>query len=206
MMLMVPGIWGSMVSNLPPTGVNSMTTVMPAARACLTGVAMAVPSLAWMITTLNRLEVTASCSWLTCVGPSKLESRNSVEALCALAYSWTPAHAAWANELAFAKPKNPMLSFLDSSTEVAAELAAGELATALVIALVIAPELPGAELAGAELDGAALEAGLTAAELVEELELEPAVVDDELQAARVSARAAVPAARSFVVRFTLVTP
>ena len=104
-----------------------------------------------------------------------------------------------------------MLSFLDSSTEDAAELAAGELATALAIALEGALELAGAALEGAGADAAALEgagadaAALAAAELVA-LELELVLVDDELHAASVSARAAVPAARSFVVRFTLVTP
>ena len=113
-----------------------------------------------------------------------------------------------------------MLSFLDSSTEDAAELAAGELATALAIALEGALELAGAALEGAGADAAALEGGadaahwkvefstaaaLAAAELVA-LELELVLVDDELHAASVSARAAVPAARSFVVRFTLVTP
>src|SRR5579872_5879886 len=33
-------------------------------------------------------------------------------ALCVSAYPWIPAHVAWANEFALAKPKKPMLSFL----------------------------------------------------------------------------------------------
>jgi len=60
----------------------------------------------------------------------------------------------------------------------------------------------------AEVDGAALDAaaelGADAATLLEELELE--LVEDELQAAMVSARAAVPAARNLVLRFTQFTP
>lgn len=100
-----------------------------------------------------------------------------------------------------AKPKNPILSFLDSSTEDAAELEAWELAITLETALGTEDELAGAAPDDAGPDAAAL----AAIELVE-LPLEPEPVDDELHAARVNARAAVPAARSFVVRFTLVTP
>src|SRR5262245_51174213 len=88
-----------------------MTTVIPAATACFTAGTIAVPSLACTMTTLYRLDVTASWSWLTWVGPSKLESRKVALALCELAYSWIPAQVAWANELALAKPKKPMDSF-----------------------------------------------------------------------------------------------
>ena len=120
MMVMVPGTCGAAVSYLPPIGVNSTTTVMPAATACLTGFTTAVPSFACTIITSYRLDVTASCSWLTCVGPSKFESRKVASALLAAAYSCIPDQVAWANEFALAKPKKPMLSFLSAGAAVAA--------------------------------------------------------------------------------------
>jgi len=149
-----------------------------------------------------------------------LESRNVVVALCALAYSCTPAQAACANELALANPKKPMLSCLSSLTAAPPAEPGAEPGAATELPAVLEPEAdvepdPAAELGadvepdsadelGADADaepGAAAEIDpAEALELVDELD--PLEVELEPHAAADRARPAAATARSLLVLLT----
>src|SRR5919202_6379936 len=74
--------------------------------ACFTAGTTALPSLACTTNSSYCCVVSASCICETCFCGSKLGSKNFASAPYFFAACWTPAHVAWANELALAKPKN----------------------------------------------------------------------------------------------------
>ena len=73
----MPSTCGSIVSNLPPNGVNSATTVMPLAIASRIGGTTALPSFACTTNAWNSPEVIAFWICETCLAASKFGSKNS---------------------------------------------------------------------------------------------------------------------------------